>query len=961
MAARTPGIPLRWIISLGIMAITLLLSATLITRAYLDQRSLLLEASGNSARQLAEIFDSAGQRLLIPVQNSAQLLVHDPLVQAETLAERLERLPALVQVLKINTLVSAVYVGYQDSDFLLLRDLSNPQTRSLTAAPAEARWLVQSIDHHPDAATDRVWLFFDANLQLLEQHDKPDYLFNPHERPWYAQARQADEAVLTAPYLFFTTHEVGVTLSQAAGERAVIGIDASVADLSSQLSLLQPGPDYRLAVVNTTGTLVAWPEVEKMIVSENGGVRLAALSEMDAPELLRLQALNTPAGEMVSYQADGRDWYGTRLPLLAIQGEALQLLIGVPASTLLAQLRDQGERQVLWSLAIALLALLAGWWLAYWLTQPVDRLSTWVQALSRFDFRHERVAPSGVREVNELNAVLATMASTIRHFQSISRTLAQERQLEQMLPRVAGHLKASVQAHESAIYLYDPEQQQLQLASLDPGASAGSLPKHITTQGHGASALREAVSAILPSSEGEWLITPLLGREPPPSGVLLLCVPRNGDDAETRLAGFIEELSGSAATAIEMRQLIGAQKRLLDAIIRLLADAIDAKSPHTSQHCERVPELAQMLVDAACQSEEGEFADFTMNSDQRYEFHLAAWLHDCGKLTTPEYVLDKGTKLETLYNRIHEVRTRFEVLWRDAEIRYLKGVIEQGDEPILHERLLREQAELQADFECVARINIGAESLADEDVAAIRRIGERSWLRHFDKRLGLSDTELQRLGEEGELPIKEHLLADRPEHLLPWNGRRPPVEADNPDNHWGFDMALPAHERNLGELYNLTQPYGTLTPEERFTINNHIVQTIRMLESLPLPPSLQRLPDIAGNHHERIDGRGYPRKLKAGALSIPERVMALADVFEALTASDRPYKKAKTLSESIRILAKMTRDGHLDRQVFKLFLDSGVYQAYARRFLQPEQIDQVDLRQLWLLAKTESSTPHQGL
>jgi HD-GYP domain-containing protein (c-di-GMP phosphodiesterase class II) len=961
MAARTPGIPLRWIISLGIMAITLLLGATLITRAYLDQRSLLLEASGNSARQLAEIFDSAGQRLLIPVQNSAQLLVHDPLVQAETLTERLERLPALVQVLKINTLVSAVYVGYQDRDFLLLRDLSNPQIRTLTAAPAEARWLVQSIDHHPDAATDRNWLFFDAKLQLLERRSLPDYLFNPHERPWYAQARQADEAVLTAPYLFFTTHEVGVTLSQAAGERAVIGIDTSVAELSGQLSLLQPGPDYRLAVVNTTGTLVAWPEVEKMIVSENGGVRLAALSEMDAPELLRLQALNTPAGEMVSYQADGRDWYGTRLPLLAIQGEALQLLISVPASTLLAQLRDQGERQVLWSLAIALLALLAGWWLAYWLTQPIDRLSLWVRALSRFDFRHERVAPSGVREVNELNAVLATMASTIRHFQAISRTLAQERQLEQMLPRVASHLKASVQAHESAIYLYDPEHQQLQLASLDLGVSAGSLPKHITTQGHGAGALREAVNAILPSSEGEWLITPLQGREPHPSGVLLLCVPRNGDDAETRLAGFIEELSGSAATAIEMRQLIGAQKRLLDAIIRLLADAIDAKSPHTSQHCERVPELAQMLVDAACQSEEGEFADFTMNSDQRYEFHLAAWLHDCGKLTTPEYVLDKGTKLETLYNRIHEIRTRFEVLWRDAEIRYLKGVIEQGDEPILHERLLREQTELQADFDRVARVNIGAERLADEDVAAIRRIGERSWLRHFDKRLGLSDAELQRLDEEGELPVREQLLADSPEHLLPWNGRRPPVEADNPDNHWGFDMALPAHERNLGELYNLTQPYGTLTPEERFTINNHIVQTIRMLQSLPLPPSLQRLPDIAGNHHERIDGRGYPRKLKAGALSIPERVMALADVFEALTASDRPYKKAKTLSESMRILAKMTRDGHLDRQVFKLFLDSGVYQTYARRFLQPEQIDHVDVRQLWLLAKTESSNPHQGL
>lgn len=196
------------------------------------------------------------------------------------------------------------------------------------------------------------------------------------------------------------------------------------------------------------------------------------------------------------------------------------------------------------------------------------------------------------------------------------------------------------------------------------------------------------------------------------------------------------------------------------------------------------------------------------------------------------------------------------------------------------------------------------------------------------------------------------LLADRVEHIIPWGDRRPPVEASNPDNIWGFDMPLPEYEANQGELYNLTQVYGTLTAEERFSINNHIVQTIRMLSTLPLPPSLRRVPDIAGNHHERMDGDGYPRRLDAESLTVPERIMALADVFEALTAADRPYKTAKMLSESLRILAFMSRDGHLDPEVFCLFLESGVYLEYAHRFLKPEQIDKVDLRQLILLSRS---------
>lgn len=952
MALSRRGFPLQWVMVTVIVGITLLLSAILITRAYVDQRDLLLEAAESSSEHLAGRLDSANLSLLAPVQNSIQLLVHDTLLEADSLEQRLERLPLLLQVLKSNPVTSAIYAGYPDRDFVLLRGLKSERVRELIRAPEQAAWMVQSIDHQDDGSIERYWLFFDIKMSLVEKREVPDYSFDPTLRPWYKQAQGHSEPVLTRPYLFFTTREVGVTLSRQSESGGVVGIDASVEDISLQLAALKPEGAHHLVVVDPTGTVVAWPDLEAMLVQQGKDVRLANLGELGVAALEKLRAVSKLDGRMVRFNEGEEQWFGLRQPLLALQGASLELLMAVPASELLAGIRDRRQAYVYWALSITLLALFIGAAMAYRLTRPLDRLSSWVRELARFDFSRSGIKHSGVREVNQLNEVLGGMANAIRHFQAISHTLAREQQLERMLPGVAEHLKASIEAEESSIYLLDPETSTLTLAS-GRGQEPVRLPRTVKGDSNNSKMLGAQLERALPEGQGHWLVTPLKGREVEPAGFMVLRITDTDPKAQQALANFVDELSGSAATAIETRQLVEAQKRLLDAIVHLLADAIDAKSPHTSGHCERVPELAQMMVDEACNSSEGEFARFQMSEEQRYEFHLAAWLHDCGKITTPEYVLDKSVKLDALYNRIHEVRTRFEVLWRDAEINYLKGVLAQENEATLHERLLNEQARLQADFALIAKLNLGAESVTDEDLEALHRIAQRTWQRNFDRRMGLAEIELERMPPEGELPVTEPLLADRPEHLMSWNGRRPPVEAGNPDNIWGFDMDLPEHQQNLGEIYNLTQRYGTLTPEERFSINNHIVQTIRMLTSLPLPRHLRRMPEIAGNHHERVDGKGYPRQLKAGELSIPERIMALADVFEALTAADRPYKKAKTLSESLRILAFMARDGHLDRAVFKLFLDSEVYLEYARRYLPEEQIDTVDRRQLWLLAKGE--------
>ena len=403
----------------------------------------------------------------------------------------------------------------------------------------------------------------------------------------------------------------------------------------------------------------------------------------------------------------------------------------------------------------------------------------------------------------------------------------------------------------------------------------------------------------------------------------------------------IDELGRSMSTMVAaIRQHEANQEALMDSFIQLIAQAIDDKSHYTAAHCERVPELAFMLAEQAELSKTPPFHNFAFASSEEWrEFKVAAWLHDCGKITTPEHIVDKGSKLETIYNRIHEVRTRFEVLWRDAEISYWRQrVADPSAEFRLKLELSAAQEQLKEDFQFVAAMNIGGEYLSEEKKEKLKKIATRTWTRHFSDRLGLSPLEETRLqGEETPLPCSEMLLADKPEHIVE---REHSTEYDS---RLGINMDIPKNLYNRGELYNLCIERGTLTAEDRFKINEHIIATIRMLDALPFPEELARVPRYASTHHETMKGSGYPRRLSRDDLSIPERIMVLADIFEALTAADRPYKKAKLVSEAVDILAKMVADDHVDRDVFELFLSSGVYLKYARRFLPETQIDEVNI------------------
>ncbi|WP_300724386.1 HD domain-containing phosphohydrolase [Pseudomonas sp.] len=974
--AQKRQFPLHIHISVVFTLLLVLIGVTLGVINYLQTTRIIL---GNSQKLFNQIEHDVQLDLVNtyrPIRQTLNLLALTPAIRTDQFESRMALLKPFVQSLKDNPALAALFLADNDGNFFLVRPVRNQATRDRLKAPPGTAYQAWSIQHTGARSNgESQKLFFDDSLTLLEQRSNQNEPYDPRDRSWFIPSHGNIDQTTTRPYLFFSTQEAGTTLSKRSSSKAVIGADLTLSQLSNTLARHMITPSTQIVLFDDDERAVAYPNARTQL-TEKGSKELPKVSAL-SPALHQL--ISKAAVTDQRLYADQRQWIVSRARINDGVSNELELALMVPEDELLAeayQLRWQGG---LVTLGILLLCLPLGWLISRLLVKPLNTLVQEANAIRRFEFNYPAIARSPILEIDQLAESMRTMKETLARFFEITDSLSAHRRFEPLLHSVLGETIKIGQAQAGLIYLSENDGADLVLKGLiindqpcSPDVvSRTTIPLQGTQNPEWLRTLSEgkdtAVQTLSYEQAGD--LQPVMqaldqqsihvigirlhNRHSETVGVLALVLSNTFTDVtqkpfNTERIAFIKAISGAAAVSIESQHLQARQKQLLNAFIQLVAGAIDAKSPYTGGHCQRVPMLTFMLAKAAAASQHPAFEQYNPTEEEWEALHIAAWLHDCGKVTTPEYVVDKATKLETLYDRIHEIRTRFEVLKRDAWVNYWQALALGGDD--LQQSALRDTC-LQAlddDFAFVARSNVGSEAMAKEDLERLGTIARRTWTRTLDDRLGVSWEENKRQSARTDqaLPVTEYLLADKPEHVV----ERPEAERMPADNPWGFKLEVPAFKFNRGELYNLSINRGTLTAEERYIINNHIVQTILMLSRLPFPSYLGDIAEIAGGHHEKMDGTGYPKRLKREDMSPAARMMAIADIFEALTASDRPYKRGKTLNEALTIMAAMCRDAHIDPQLFELFMREHIFMQYAQQYLEPQQIDTVDVDALLLKA-----------
>ncbi|WP_437889552.1 HD domain-containing phosphohydrolase [Phytobacter sp. V91] len=894
--------------------------------------------------------------------SSVSILAKMPVSDATTEPQRMAQLSIFIMVLQQNNYASSVYSAWDNGDFFILRRLT-AQSRALFKSPADAQWLVQNyrFDVNPPQKKE---FYLDDQQNIISSVIAPYDNYDPRSREWFTLAR-AGKGLITSPnYVFRATGETGFTYSrQADNPRAVIGLDVSLASLSEFLQQQGLPPGSQAAILSESGEVIASQPAPE---TGNQAAGTKAILPVLQPLLARADGQNSRL-----FSIDGQDWYGAVINIHSM-GKDYRLAIATPSAYLTAGASSISNRATLIAFLLLLLSLPVIWYFSRKISNPLLRLRKDAEEISNLHFEADDRPgkESIIEEIDDLHTAMAKIKQTLLKFISMGSMLTVKNNFTQQMQGLLTETTEIAEMAGGMVFLADQEMNAFTPAAFrwrEEGIDfSGMSPLVVDNQrsdsfwkilqGQTISGVlskdnipEPLLAFLLPHLPLPYVAVPMQTHDDHTLGFLLLFNTRTlTDKHENAKIQLINSLVGMLSVAIEAQHLLVEQKKLMNAFIKLIAGAIDEKSPYTGGHCQRVPVITKMLAQAAVETNEGPFARFTLSENEWDELHTACWLHDCGKITTPEAVVDKATKLELIYNRIHEIRMRFELLKREKEIEFLRLTPEQQTQGNNAQTLAETLRQLDDDFYFIAHCNIGSEFLSDDALARINQIARYRWTRTLDDTAGISQDELTRKKRQpvGRLPVQEPMLSDKEEHIV----YRADVskEADK----YNFKLKKPVFQYNHGEIYNLAIRRGTLNDEERYKVNEHIMQTIIMLDNLPFPRTMGNVPTIAGGHHERVDGKGYPYQLTHSQMSIQVRMLAIADVFEALTAIDRPYKPGKLLSEALNIMTSMVNEQHLDRELFILFLQSGVWSDYARTYLDPEKTDSVNVAEL--LAKIVS-------
>ncbi|WP_421902458.1 HD domain-containing phosphohydrolase [Maridesulfovibrio sp.] len=904
-----------------------------------------------------------------------------------------KRFKPLKIMLDSNSQLMSAYIGYDDGAFYQV--IAPRGSRKILAkyeAPEGCSYIERLLCLKKGKGKAQRWRYFDSSLHLLgECFDTSPY--DPRGRAWYRQALLSCGSVFTSPYVFSSSGVPGITCARTLEDgTGVFGLDISLKQLGSMLAKQHVSNNGLLWIVDDNNRMVAYPDQEWALAGDNLQLPMAS-SYPDLTVKCVARRIPMPDGDKTCCSffegADDQDYMASLTPIYGDSGLQLVIAAAAPVSDVTGHISRMSTR-ILYSSAILLLILsFASAYIGRRGTRVMEVLLREARKVQNFDFSKSPPLDSRIKEIDTLGKAGLLMKETIRdktasliatqekleRLVTCGLALSSEKDLEKLVSLIFDSARDLVEADGGVMYLMEGNKLAVELLSLDassivlgglsdnPAPRVMVIPEIIDFVSED-SVLRYACEAynrrkvlsvkgvelsLFPTGLAKeperghihsMITAPIITRSDEVLGVVQLFNPKEGNISEEGLDDLLASLVAQAAVGLDNRNLVNSLEELFNAFIKVIAASIDAKSPYTGGHCTRVPVLAEMLTKAVHETASGPLKNFRVETDEEWrELWVAGWLHDCGKVTTPEYVVDKATKLETIYDRIHEVRMRFEVLRRDAEIEYYRKLANGGDKIGLKEGLDAEIKQLEDDFAFLAECNIGGEFMSDERKERVAEIGERKWLRYFDKRLGVGHLELERMRTSGaELPVWEKLLMDNPEHIIPRT-----KEYDHVRDVLGNPLVVPENEYNRGELYNLMISRGTLTDEERFRINEHMLSGLEMLSQIPFPKHLERVTEIATGHHETLIGTGYPLKKDRSSLSVETRILAIADIFEALTASDRPYKKAKKLSEALKIMTFMRGDQHIDGDIMDVFLRKNVFMEYAEKFLAPEQCDVEDV------------------
>lgn len=780
-------------------------------------------------------------------------------------------------------------------EVVVLRDAAG--LAAALQAPAQARFATRSVEPGDgEAPRPQSWRLLDeAGLLLAERRDS--IRFNPwQDRLAHAAAAQAGP-LASGPAPFFSTREAGITVAArlrdgsgvVLAEIATSGLDRLFQGLSYPPhvagGLLDPAGEV---LVSGAGPgAVAPPSKDGSASADEATLRVLR-------ELVQWTGIGART-HVMSATVHGEKFVLAQSSVALGPGEPWRVVAYAPLLAFSSSMVAARDRMTLIGVLVLMVALLIALWVTKRIVGALDELTRDAIRICTLDFSPSPRIKSRLKEFSALADAQAVMRESIRSRTEELRgsrqrleeliaaglAMSRERNRISLLQQILWSAKRLTRCDAATLYVLTENrtlrfalrtredslpQEEIPLVRPDGTDNDQFVSTHVALRNTHVviddvyAETRFDLSGTRRFDERtgyrtvSMLALPLAPREGEVIGVLQLmnaldpisgkAVPFSEEDVQIASA-----LAAQAAVSLDNHQLVQAQADLVDSMVKLLAGAIDAKSPYTGGHCDRVPELAVMIAEEAVCVDAGPLADFRFDTAEQWrEFRIGAWLHDCGKITTPEYVVDKATKLETIHDRIQEIRTRFEVLRRDAEIDMLWTFIAGGGAAAACERFAQQCAVLEEEFAFVARCNVGSELMEEGAVARLREIGQRSWLRHFDDPLGLGPQAAQAAAAlpPTPLPAVELLLDDKPEHMVP----RPSTAAD--DSCDRFNLKAPALLYNRGELHNLCIRSGTLTPEERYKINEHIIQTIEMLEAMKFPKNLRRVPEIAGTHHENL-------------------------------------------------------------------------------------------------------------